>query len=322
MTSEESGSPHVLTDEQLASIEKLSGIGFTPRKIAITIGIPGRLIRWFTDQCNQQGSEINFRYLKGRYKTDAEAKLNLASSSKSSFSAYQEHRKTLLESEVDDLKEDLEPELSTGEDTKFSLANQYKDSIDYYHALQEFLAGGEPHDKLPAHLADYWQRLSVAHDLISNFSNRAKGRRYVVKVLMRKYSDITERTAYRLINESMNFFNTDLSRDQWKSVLCESLDKVIAVAWKMSRMDWIIKAIREQAHIQGLHLQEPEPLPEDLLEEKVLIISSNAKEFGFEPIVRKELLEKIKSYEISKGDKQRIARDAGITDVDFEDVKD
>lgn len=323
MNSEETGSRTYTdgnyNDEQLAYLEQLASIGFSPRKIAITFGVPTRLMQSFINEIEKEGSTLNAIYLRGQYKTEAEAKLNIANSSKSSIAAFQEMKKSQIESDIDELKRSLEPGYELDTTPTLAIQAQYNDSLDYYHALKELVNTGNC-DKLPAHLQEYWQRLSVAHDLISNFQNRAKGRRFVIRQLKLKYSDLSERQCYRIINESISFFNVDIDRNHWKNILCESLDKAIAVAWKMNRMDWIIKAIHEQALIQGLHLEEKEAIPEELLEKKVIVISSNAKEFGYEPVARKDLLEQIKKYDISRRDKQRLAKDAGITDLEFEEA--
>jgi len=319
MSSEGNGLGIEFTEEQLAHVEQLAGIGFLPRKIGITLGIPSRLIKRFIQEIQTEGTALNFRYLKGQYLTEANARKNLTESSKGSFTAFKEMRELQKETEVDELKRTLEVGYSHGEEPQLALKAQYKDSLDNYLALKEFVAKGES-DHLPANLQEYWNRLSCTHDLISNFNNRAKGRKYVVRQLRLKYPDITENTAYRMINESVSFFNTDLDKTQWRNILTEALDKVIAVSWKLNRMDWIIKAIREQAEIQGLKIQDPDPLPEDLLTQKTIIINGDLKQLGVDPIEPKDLIARIKRYKISKADKERLARDAGIEDVEFEEA--
>lgn len=317
MNSGAPGSRIALTDEQLQEVEKFASIGFSPRKIAVALGIPGNLAHIFVTEAEQEGTPVNQHFLKGVYKTEAEARLNIASSAKSSIFAYQEMKKSLLESEVDELKRKLEPTAEVTHQPTFELSCQYRETLDDYYALKQYYEEGSG-DSLPANLKQYWDRLSMAHDLITNIADRAKGRKYVVNVLKSKYPGISDATAYRLINESINFFNTTLDRSHWKNFLCETLDKVIAVAWKMNRMDWIIKAVGEQAKIQGLHNPEQEPIPEELLAQKVIVISNNARDFGYEPISKSDLLARINQYEVDNLHKKRLARDAGITDIDFE----
>jgi hypothetical protein len=319
MNSEGSGLGIEFTEEQLTYVEQLSGIGFLPRKIGITLGIPSRLIKWFVSEMHTEGTTLNFRYLKGKYLTEANARKNLTESSKGSFTAFKEMRELEKETEVEELKRNLEIGYSQSEEPQLALQAQYKDSIDNYLALKEFIAKGSS-DNLPAYLQEYWIRLSCVHDLISNFDNRAKGRKYVVRQLRLKYPDVTENTAYRMINEAVSFFNTDLDKSHWRNILTEALDKVIAVSWKLNRMDWIIKAIREQAEIQGLKIPDADPIPEDLLGQKTIIINSDLKLLGFEPVDPKDLLARIRKYNISKADKTKLARDAGIEDVEFEDA--
>lgn len=319
MSSEENGSGIEFTDEQLSYVEELAGIGFLPRKIGITIGIPARNLRWFIQEMQTEGTALNFRYLKGQYLTEANARKNLTESSKGSFTAFKEMRELQRETEVDELKRTLEVGYTPSDEPQLSLKAQYNDTLENYLALKEFIATGTS-DNLPANLQEYWNRLSTTHDLISNFNNRAKGRKYVVRQLRLKYPDISERRAYMLINESISFFNTDLDKTHWRNILTEALDKVVAVSWKLNRMDWIIKAIREQAEIQGLKIPDPDPIPEDLLAQKTIIINSDLKQLGVEPVNPKDLLDRIRKYNISKADKTRLARDAGIQDIEFEDA--
>jgi hypothetical protein len=318
MNSEAPGYEMTFTDEQLQYIEQLSGIGFLPRKIAITVGIPARMRNQFITEMETEGTILNHHYLKGQYKTEAEARLNVAKSSKSSIMAFQEMKKTQQESEIDELKRTLEAGYETPTEPERALMVEYEDSLDSYNALKEFVAIGKS-DNLPGHLQHYWNKLSTAHDLVTNFSHKARGRKHIVKILRMKYPEVTERHGHKLVNEAISFFNVDIEKSHWRNILCESLDKAIAVAWKMNRIDWMIKAIKEQAVIQGLHLAEPDPIPEELLSKKVIVISSNAKELGYEPGNRKDLLEKIRSYEISKNHKKKLANDAGITDIEFEE---
>lgn len=168
MNSGAPGSRIALTDEQLQEVEKFASIGFSPRKIAVALGIPGNLAHIFVTEAEQEGTPVNQHFLKGVYKTEAEARLNIASSAKSSIFAYQEMKKSLLESEVDELKRKLEP------------------------------------------------------------------------------------------------------------------------------------------------------IPEELLAQKVIVISNNARDFGYEPISKSDLLARINQYEVDNLHKKRLARDAGITDIDFE----
>ncbi len=319
MNSEGDGSKIEFTEEQLAYIEELAGIGFLPRKIGITLGVPSRLIKWFIQEIQTEGTILNFRYLKGQYLIEANARKNLADSSKGSFTAFKEMRELQRDTEVDELKRTLETGYTPSDEPQRALKTQYNDSLEYYLALKEFIANGST-DKLPSNLQEYWNRLSTTYDLISNFNNRAKGRKYVVRQLRLKYPEISERRAYQLINESVSFFNTDLDKSQWRNILTENLDKVIAVSWKLNRMDWVIKAIREQAEIQGLKIPDPEPIPDDLLAQKTIIISSDLKQLGVDPVDSKDILDRIRKYNISKADKTKLARDAGIQDIDFEDV--
>jgi hypothetical protein len=324
MSFELNGSEIRFSEGQLEFFDKLSTAGTPPEEIALVMGIPSSHERWFLEQINTTGTELNRRYLKGVLLTTALGRLNLAEGAKSSVMNFQAYRESLLSMEVDDLKRLLdnpsgkeEPvEEPSGEEPSTALKQTYKDSLEDYHALKEYVANGSS-EKLPAHLQAYWHRLTTAHDLICSFSVRAKGRRHVVKMLRMKYPDISEATGYRLIQDALNFFQVDIDKNQWRNILCESLNKVIAVAWKLNRLDLMIKAIGEQSKILGLHHPDPDPLPDDLLGPKTLIISADARQFGFPEVSRKEITIRLNQYNIPAHEKKRIAADLGITEVDY-----
>ncbi|MHA1169455.1 MAG: hypothetical protein ACTSRU_16640 [Candidatus Hodarchaeales archaeon] len=307
-----------LTEQQLIDVEEYGSINHSPRDIAILLHID---IRELEKEFKDLNSETRIAYDRGRLKTDTELRKKLRDESKTSITAAQEFNKLKYYDEINAVKDSLDDSMPQSDE--HTLKVTYKDSLDHYHALDEFIASNTDDSPLPEQLQEYWLRLSTAHDLFQKFYNRSKGKKHIAKMLKLKYPGISMATAFRYISESVNFFNVSLTKEQWRNVLSEDLEKVKAVGWQMNRMDYVIKAIEAQGKIQNADKDDPENIPEELLQQKTIIITMDPKELGVEPVSRKELKDRINNWDLSQDQKKDLMDDADIVEeVDYEEVND
>lgn len=306
------------TDAELKQIEEFAGINYSPEQIAVVLQIDNEA---FLFDFTNPDSPAFEAYQRGSLLANAAIRQNIVSSAKSSVTGAQEYKKMLEADKLAKLKQDISASPDSNKSTA-ALQMQYKDSIETYHKLTEFINNNPENLDFPPDLEVYWHRLNTAHDLQTKFANRAKGRKYMVKVLRRKYPDISESAAYRYLFESLNFFAVQLDRPQWRNILTDDLEKAKSLAWEMNRVDWFIKAVKEQAEIQQVKLPEPETIDPELLQEKVLLIVNDPGVLSedLKKIAPEKLIDKIKEFDIEMEDKIRLAKDAGIEDVDYEEI--
>jgi hypothetical protein len=295
-----------LTAEQYAEISNFASIGYNFAQIAKIFCIDGGEFL----QMMQEDPEIEQAFDRGVLQADAEIRLNLLSSAKSSITAAQEFKKMIRDSKNREMLQSLDS-LSTASDPPHALQRTYNDSLEHYHTLQEFLSSNPSSSPLPENLQEYWFRLNTAHDLFRSFHIRSRGRKFIVGILRKKFPDISEATAYRYISEAINFFNVNMSKDDWRNVLCDDLDKVKAAAWEMGNLDLVIKAVKEQANIQAA-APDQKDIPLDLLQQKIIIVSNNPEDFGLEQVSKKKLWDMIRNFDIDENERIRIAGEAGI----------
>jgi hypothetical protein len=304
-----------LSDEQYTELEEFAPLNYKPEKLAEIIGAdPELFLKDYNDPKSKIAKIINTAILKA----EGEIELNFLTSAKSSITAAQEWNKKKKQREIEIYKDSLD-KATDPEESKFALTKKFKDSLDHYYALQEFVNGNSENAPLPEDLKIYYTRLNTAHELFNNFGNRGKGIRYIINLLRLKYTDISESTAYRYVSESINFFGINLTRDQWRNVQFEKLEKLIALAYKMNDLKAIGAFIKEQNEILLLKQQEQKEIPKELLGKKIFIVSSNPEEFGWERASRKELKQRLKLWapKLTKPDLQKLMLDADITDAEI-----
>lgn len=307
-----------LSDDQYKELEQFAPLSYKPEKLAEIIGADVDLfLKDYNDPKSKIAKIVNVAILKA----EGEIELNFLTSAKNSITAAQEWNKRIKAKEIEAYKDELDGSTEEPEN-KFAIQKEFNDSLDHYYALQDFISKNSANNPLPAELKEYWRRLDIAHDLFNNFGNRGKGYKYIVNLLRRKFPKISESTAYRYISESINFFGVNLSKDQWRIVQFEKLDKLISLALKMNKLEVIEKFIKEQNDILMLKQLDPPQIPPEALAQKTYILVTNIEEVGGEKVSRKEIKKWIDGWSknLTDFEKQRLYDDAKITDV--EELKD
>lgn len=92
------------------------------------------------------------------------------------------------------------------------------------------------------------------------------------------------------------------------------------VAWETNDLETYRRAIMSAAELRGLHKDEPPRLPDELLDRRIIIYSTDPTKLGIPKISKKELAEFIDNLDITETEKDIQRRDAGFVDVEFEEV--
>lgn len=311
-----------LSAEQIANINQFGQLDYTNRELAEIIGLnPDE----FEIEAETPTTELYHLLRVVKLKADGEVYANLFNSAKTSVTAQQILQKHKRQREQRATKRKIDGKQDEDRPMpKNALKRAYNEAKEDYDALQELILKGVPTNKYTADMQEYWFRLKTAHDLFLNFENLAKGKPYVVNLLKARF-EVSDATAYRYIHEAIDFFAMDLTPGQFKKVQYSKLEKVIALAWEMDKLDWLIAAIKEQDEILGLKREEQDKIPEEALQQKVIVITGDPKVLGVPSVSKDELLDFCKQLVkkgLTKEEGQRIANDAGVSDIEYEDIED
>jgi len=189
-----------------------------------------------------------------------------------------------------------------------------------YDDLQEFVAKGKSLT-IPQNYQKYFEHLVFAYRLLK----KGLGRHYAARQLMLTFGDEigTFRTAINRVADSVLYFNMDEPIDARAMIrhYINDLDTIYALAMQKENLEMAFKIRTSQ--IEQLKEMETNNIPAELLEYKPVILSHkvNLPEMGFSKINLKELAKEIDSYDIADYDKQRLKREADITDTNYEEIE-
>jgi hypothetical protein len=301
-----------ITPEQQEALEKFAALDYTPRELAKIVGFNEDD---FELDAATPGSEIYNIIEVAKLKAEGEISANLLNSAKTSVTAQQIYVKHQKNRERQSAKKRIN-ESCPEQEKRPVLQRKYDEAKENFEALRELVMKGTPTEKYSEQMQEYWFRLKTAHELFLNFENIAKGRPYVVNLLKTRF-EISEATAYRYINEAMDFFSMDLSMEVFDKYLISLLQKVVAYAWELDELKTLTECIKLMHEIAHKNQGEKLQFPEEVLKQKVMVITNDSGVLGVEPTSKEEIISFIKELGL-KGltrDEQRlIARDAGVMD--------
>jgi len=295
-----------LTDDQILKLIRFSVIWFTPAKLSKCIGLDSDNHKRFIKEFNDNDSIIRKIVDFARLKNESEINANAAARAKESATGLKMFRDIQLNNEIEEMKQCMIPVINTADKDIMEVKDVRKE-ISYFQELQDWIMNGNDADKIPDVLKNYWSKLNFIYDLISSFEFRAKGRNYIAKLIMNKYG-CSDKRAYLLINEAIQFFNFNQPKDQWYNRLLEDLEKIKAIAWKQNDKAAFIDAVKEQTKINALR-KDTQDIPPEIFEARVLITSHNPEDFGIPKVPRKEIVRKIKSWKLKKEDELRLLQE-------------
>lgn len=298
-----------LSDEQIAALIRFSVIWYTPGQLSKCLGLDSENSKQFIKEFNDNDSVLRKIIDFARLKNESEIQANAADRAKESATGFKMFKDIQLNNEVEELKQALIPVINDT-DKDIMTIKDVKKEISYFQDLQDYIMNGKDTESIPNVLKEYWSKLNFIYDLISSFEFRAKGRNYIAKLIMNKYN-CSDKRAYLLINEAIQFFNFNQPKDQWYNRLLEDLEKIKAIAWKQNDKTAFIDAIKEQTKINALR-KDNSDIPPEIFEGRVIITSHNPSDFGIEPVNRNDMIEKIKKWKLKKEDEQRLLKEINL----------
>lgn len=182
----------------------------------------------------------------------------------------------------------------------------------HYETLSEWVHSGKE-TVLDAEMVEYLDQL----DLIRGWRYSLKTKSAIIKALQHKYKTLTYSAADTRYKDSMNYFygDNEVKKQAWTNILVEDASRcyqaIILSAKEPKHYLDAIKGIQTVANLLGLDKEEPEPLPDHLLEEKIPLITMDPKKVNLPETDRNLLMKQLDKYNIPETDKERIKEESG-----------
>jgi hypothetical protein len=183
-----------------------------------------------------------------------------------------------------------------------------------YEELQKFITQGAK-GNMPEDLVQYLSMLELIRGMYAKYDSKAA----IIKTLTSKTYCINERTAYRLIDDALNFFysSNEVKKEAWRNIYAEKLENAAIVAWERNDMETYRRLIVSAAEMRGLNQPDPIKLPEEMYDRRPVIYVLDAKKLGLPQVSRQDLAAYIDGLPVPEKQKQLAKRDAMIEDAEF-----
>lgn len=192
----------------------------------------------------------------------------------------------------------------------------------YYHTLQDYLASGCQMELTDEEL-DYYNALYALVGI-----HRKYGKENAISFLMHEPFNVERGRARQMYAEALNLFylNDTVERDAYRTLLFDNLQKaalaVLQNATSSKDMEVYGNLLVQAAKIKQLDKPDPVRL-EQPKEKPVKVYDLDPAAVGLPSANRLELARQIDGIDdLPEREKIRLRRDAGIEDIDFEEILD
>ncbi|MEI6577707.1 MAG: hypothetical protein WCO63_16140 [Bacteroidota bacterium] len=183
--------------------------------------------------------------------------------------------------------------------------------------LQQWMTTGKSEELRPM-MIQYLDRLETIRAMIAKYNTPA----YITNVLMELYPEVTRYHCQRLIADAINFFycNNEIKKEAWRNIYAEKLDNAALVCWNDNDMEGFRKLTESAMKARRLNEADKEDIPLNLLERKTVLYQIDAEKMGIKKVDRPVLGEWIDKLNLSVQETKRLKMDAGIENVEFEEI--
>lgn len=181
--------------------------------------------------------------------------------------------------------------------------------------LQEWIDNGRT-DLMRPDMARYIEQLDTVRSLHAKYHTQ----HFIIKTLQKTFPDISRTRAYELYNDSLNFFysNNEVKKDAWRNIYAEKLEQASLACWEKNDFEGYRRCIVSAAEVRGLNMPDPEKLPEEFYDRRVIIYQMDPKKVGIPQVSRVELASFIDNLpDLSSAEKFRLQADAGIINIEL-----
>ena len=179
-------------------------------------------------------------------------------------------------------------------------------------SIQLYVSQGK---ELPALQQKYLDVMEMIRGLYMKYEKRT----FIINLLKAKPYELSATSAYRVYNDSINFFFSDnrIKKESWKNIYATRFEQAAEVAWNSGDMETFRRCIRDAAEVRGVFKDEPPSLPEGINDTRPVIYVFDTEKIGIPRANRRELAKFIDELDISDLDKYRSKRDLQIEDIEF-----
>lgn len=191
----------------------------------------------------------------------------------------------------------------------------------HYDTLQDYLASGCTMQLTDEEL-DYYNALYALVGI-----HRKYGKDNAIAFLMHPPFNVPQAKAQRMYAEALNLFflNDTVENDAWRNILFDNLQKaalaVLQNAESSKDMEVYGNLLVQAAKVKQLDKPDPVRL-ERPADKPVKVYDLDPAAVGLPAANRLSLGRQIDTMDLPEHEKERLRRDAGITDVDFEEMLD
>ncbi len=181
-------------------------------------------------------------------------------------------------------------------------------------ALQEWIDTGKS-DILSDKMVVYLEQL----ELIRSMYSKHQSQRFIIKTILKLYPDISQKHAYDLFTDSMNFFyqNSGITKEAWRNIYADKFENAAQVCWELTDMEGFRKNLESAMKARGLDIPDPEKFPEDFYDRRIVIYQMDPEKVGIKRESRSKIAELIDKMDLTDNEKDKVYQDAGIINVEF-----
>jgi len=164
--------------------------------------------------------------------------------------------------------------------------------------IYDFVDNGD-RSKAPREIIDYLDLMDKVRGMslrIDRYGSKDAIVNHLIKV-----EGLSRYLANKAYNQSMEYFyaDSDISKEAWRNILAQRMDKNYAIAQLLvkdvSDAKKVNDMIKDMGIALGLHLPDPEPVPEGAYQRPSKIYTLSMEDLGKVPQPKKELREFIMS---------------------------
>lgn len=291
----------ILDEETLRYLEGFGALYWSTDDIAEYFGVTDLL--WWQAEVGNPLSQISRAIRHGELEQRAKVELGI------------------LEGAIAGNDKDVETYRNMMRDKSFALSklDLFGGTRDFnlWHKIQDYITGGSQ-----GTLSTREQRYIDLLNLIFSL-DRQYGKRKTVKFLTSVPFGYTYSQASNLYSEAVELFycNRNVSRKALREKTADMFDALYQAAVQSAKTtaDYLAAAdiLTRKAKMLRLDEEEPEKLDPSVYERRPVVLSLDSDDIGLPKADRRKLAELIDRTKIPQGEKDRLAMEAGIVDMDI-----